>query len=48
MMNKRITRAIRTICILFIAALTLIGAEASRTFTGVITDKMCGAKSHAR
>jgi hypothetical protein len=48
MMNKRITRAMRTICILFIAALTLIGAEAPRTFTGVVTDTMCGAKSHPR
>lgn len=48
MMNKRITRAMRTICILFIAALTLIGAETPQTFTGVITDTMCGAKSHAR
>jgi hypothetical protein len=37
----------RTICILFIAGLTLIGAEAPQTFTGVITDTMCGAKPHS-
>jgi hypothetical protein len=37
----------RTICMVFIAALTLTGAEAPKTFTGVITDTMCGAKPHS-
>ena len=37
----------RTICALFIAGLTLIGAEAPQTFTGVITDTMCSAKPHS-
>jgi hypothetical protein len=37
----------RTICILFIAGLTLIGAEVPQTFTGVITDTMCAAKPHS-
>lgn len=37
----------RTICTIFIAALTLTGAEAPTTFTGVITDTMCGAKPHS-
>jgi hypothetical protein len=46
-MNKRRKRAMRTICILFIAGLTLTGAEAPKTFTGVITDTMCGAKPHS-
>ncbi len=37
----------RTICTFFIASLTLIGAEAPKTFTGVITETMCGAKPHS-
>jgi hypothetical protein len=37
----------RTICILFITGFTLIGAEAPKTFSGVITDTMCGAKPHS-
>ena len=37
----------RTICTIFIAALTLTGSDAPKTFTGVITDTMCGAKPHS-
>jgi hypothetical protein len=37
----------RTICILFIEGLTLIVAAAPQTFTGVITETMCGAKPHS-
>ena len=36
-----------TIYLLAIATLTLIGAETPKTFTGVITDTMCGAKPHS-
>ena len=37
----------RTTYVLCFAALTLIGAEAPKTFTGVITDTMCGLKPHS-
>ena len=37
----------RIICLLSIAALALIGAEVPATFTGIITDTMCGAKPHS-
>ena len=37
----------RTIGMVIIAVLTLTGAEAPKTFTGVITDTMCGAKPHS-
>ena len=37
----------KTIYFLAIATLTLIGAETPKTFTGVITDTMCGAKPHS-
>jgi len=37
----------RTMCVVFIAVLTLVGAKAPKTFTGVITDTMCGAKPHS-
>jgi len=36
----------KPIFLIAITTLTLIGAEAPKTFTGVITDTMCGAKSH--
>jgi hypothetical protein len=42
----------RSICILFVAALTLaaaltsVAAEAPKTFTGVITETMCREKPH--
>ena len=37
----------KTICMMFVAALTVAGAEAPKTFLGVITDGMCGAKPHS-
>ncbi len=37
----------RVICLFSIAALALLGAEAPATFTGIITDTMCGAKPHS-
>lgn len=37
----------KIIYFLAIATLTLIGAETPKTFTGVITDTMCGAKPHS-
>lgn len=40
----------RIICLLSIVALValaLMGAEAPATFTGIITDTMCGAKPHS-
>jgi hypothetical protein len=41
------TKVMRTVCLLSVAALTLSGAEAPKTFTGVITDTMCGGKPHS-
>jgi hypothetical protein len=43
--RKRTT--MKAICLLAIATLTLIGAETPKTFTGVITDTMCGTKPHS-
>ncbi|HXP87661.1 MAG TPA: hypothetical protein VN841_23210 [Bryobacteraceae bacterium] len=37
----------KAVCLFAIATLTLLGAEAPKTFTGVITDTMCGAKPHS-
>ena len=37
----------RIICLLSISALALVGAEVPKTFIGVITDTMCGAKPHS-
>ena len=41
------TKVMTTVYLLSVATLTLIGAEAPKTFTGVITDTMCGAKPHS-
>ena len=37
----------RIICMIALAASLLAGAEAPKTFTGVITDTMCGLKPHS-
>ena len=41
------SKVMRTTCLLSIAVLTLLGAEGPKTFTGVITDTMCGTKPHS-
>jgi hypothetical protein len=37
----------KSICLLSISALTLVGTEVPKAFIGVITDTMCGAKPHS-
>jgi len=44
-MMKTTGLAIASACTLFVAYLA--GAEAPKTFTGVVTDTMCGSKPHS-